>query len=102
MKRAVQITAMLAVLVATATSASAYRIEKVEASSPLRGKHYLYSCICDNGSRVIAYSTSPINGNDCLTACYHAGSGYTGSGSVGPQMTPVKPLPVERDADTFR
>lgn len=89
MKRVVQVTAMLAALIATATTASAYRIEKVQASSPSLGKHYLYSCICDNGNRIISYSTSPINGNDCLTACYHAGSGYG-----GPQTPPAKSLPA--------
>ena len=66
MKRVVQVTAMLAALIATATTASAYRIEKVQASSPSLGKHYLYSCICDNGNRIISYSTSPINGNESL------------------------------------
>src|SRR5690606_22226518 len=74
MKRTIQIVAALAVLGASATTASAYRIEKVEAYSKYRGNHYLYSCICDNGTRMIAYSTTPIRGDDCLTACDHAGS----------------------------
>jgi hypothetical protein len=89
MHRAIQIAVTLATLIATATTASAYRIEKAEATSSTKGKHYVYSCICDNGNRVIAYSTSPIKNDDCLTACYHAGSGKTKQ-----QMSPMKTTPA--------
>lgn len=101
MKRAVFAILSASVLAASVTSAFAYRIERVEAFSSTQGKHYLYSCICDNKQRIISYSTSPIKPDDCLTSCTHAGSGYG-----GPQF-PLKATGPQRqekmdDADLWR